>query len=205
MADFFISYTAADKDWAEWVAWVLDESGATTTLQAWDFGAGSNFALEMHRAAGEAQRTIAVLSPDYLKSKFGAAEWAAAFIDDPTGQNLEIDFQFVCANVLQEESSARSSMKILSALTKPRRANASNGCWTISPANEASLNEPRDFRDSQSHFRVERKLFRPRHNLLPQRLAWARYRRNPRLASLAFIAAPSSRFLTSTWSPRPAR
>ena len=90
-------------------------------------------------------------------------------------------------------------------VNEPRRANASNGCWTISPANEASLNEPRDFRDSQSHFRVERKLFRPRHNLLPQGLAWARYRRNPLLASLAFIAAPSSRFWASTWSPRPAR
>ena len=81
MADFFISYTAADKDWAEWVAWVLDESGATTTLQAWDFGAVGIPAADA--PAGKWRRRIAVLSPDYLKSKFGAAEWAAAFVDDP--------------------------------------------------------------------------------------------------------------------------
>jgi hypothetical protein len=41
----------------------------------------------MHKAATEAQRTIAVLSPDYLNSKFTAPEWAAAFVRDPTGEH----------------------------------------------------------------------------------------------------------------------
>ena len=46
-ADFFISYTAADVRWAEWIAWVLEEKQkCTTTLQAWDFVPGSNFVLE---------------------------------------------------------------------------------------------------------------------------------------------------------------
>ena len=54
-------------------------------LQAWDFAAGSNFVLEMDRAAGQASRTIAVLSPDYHKSQFAAPEWAAAFARDPEG------------------------------------------------------------------------------------------------------------------------
>ncbi len=41
----------------------------------------------MQKAATETIRTIAVLSPDYLQSKFTAPEWAAAFAQDPTGEN----------------------------------------------------------------------------------------------------------------------
>jgi hypothetical protein len=86
MPDFFISYTAADKVWAEWIAWVLEHAGYRVVFQEWDFAAGSNFVLEMQKAAATAKRTIAVLSPDYLKvSRFGAAEWAAAFSSDPDG------------------------------------------------------------------------------------------------------------------------
>ena len=85
MADFFISYTSADKSWAEWIGFVLEEEGFTVIIQAWDFRPGSNFVLEMQRAATEADRTIMVLSPDYLKSQFASPEWAAAFAQDPQG------------------------------------------------------------------------------------------------------------------------
>jgi len=37
MVDFFISYNKADKAWAEWIAWELEENGCTTVMQAWDF------------------------------------------------------------------------------------------------------------------------------------------------------------------------
>ena len=39
----------------------------------------------MQTAASEADRTIMVLSPDYLKSQFASSEWAAAFAHDPQG------------------------------------------------------------------------------------------------------------------------
>jgi hypothetical protein len=78
MTDFFLSYTQADRDWAVWIAWVLEAAGFTTKNQAWDFGAGSNFIAEMHKASAEAERTIAVLSPEYLGSHFGRMEWTAA-------------------------------------------------------------------------------------------------------------------------------
>jgi len=71
---------------AEWVAWQLDDAGYTTVIQAWDFRPGSNFVLEMQRAAAEAERTIAVLSPDYVQACFTQPEWAAAFAQDPTGE-----------------------------------------------------------------------------------------------------------------------
>ena len=83
--DYFISYTSPDKAWAEWIGWVLEETGAKVVLQAWDFGAGSNFVLEMQRAAKAADRTIAILSAAYLRSHFAAPEWAAAFAQDPEG------------------------------------------------------------------------------------------------------------------------
>ena len=83
--DFFVSYNRADARWAEWIAWTLEEAGQTIVLQAWDFRPGGNFVLEMQKAAVETERTIAVLSPDYLAAEFTQPEWAAAFAHDPTG------------------------------------------------------------------------------------------------------------------------
>jgi hypothetical protein len=40
--DFFVSYTQADRHWAEWIAWVLEEDGYRVLIQAWDFVPGSN-------------------------------------------------------------------------------------------------------------------------------------------------------------------
>jgi tetratricopeptide (TPR) repeat protein len=84
--DFFVSYNKADRQWAEWIAWTLEESGYSVVIQAWDFRPGGNFVLEMQRATVEAQKTIAVLSEDYLNSAFTQPEWAAAFAQDPQGQ-----------------------------------------------------------------------------------------------------------------------
>jgi tetratricopeptide (TPR) repeat protein len=85
--DFFISYTSADRTWAEWIAWQLEQENYTTIIQAWDIQAGSNFVLEMDTAAKTAERTIAVLSPDYFTSHFTPSEWAAAFRRDPKGEH----------------------------------------------------------------------------------------------------------------------
>jgi hypothetical protein len=85
MTDLFISYTSADQAWAEWIGHVLEDNGLSVTLQAWDFRPGSNFVLEMHKAAATADRTLLVLSPDYMKSQFAAPEWATAFAQDPQG------------------------------------------------------------------------------------------------------------------------
>lgn len=86
MSDFFISYTRADRSWAEWVAWQLEEAGYAVLLQSWDFGPGSNFILKMQQAATESERTIAILSNDYFRSEFARSEWAAAFAQDPDGK-----------------------------------------------------------------------------------------------------------------------
>lgn len=85
MKDFFISYTSADRSWAEWIAWELEAAGYSTIIQAWDFRPGENFVLEMQAAASDADRTVLVLSESYFQSSFTPSEWAAAFAQDPTG------------------------------------------------------------------------------------------------------------------------
>ena len=83
MKDFFISYNRHDKQWAEWIAWTLEEAGYTVVIQAWDFRPGGNFVLDMQRAAAECEKTIAVLSANYLQSEYTQSEWSAAFAGDP--------------------------------------------------------------------------------------------------------------------------
>jgi tetratricopeptide (TPR) repeat protein len=90
MKDFFISYNKADRQWAEWIAWQLEDAGYDVVIQCWDFLSGSNFVLEMHEAAKNAERTIGVLSSHFLDSIFTKPEWAAAFVNDPSGKKRKL-------------------------------------------------------------------------------------------------------------------
>jgi TIR domain len=90
LPDFFIGYNTADERWATWIAYVLEEEGLTTVVQAWDFPPGTNFVLHMQKAATGCDRTIAVLSPAYLSSVFAQSEWAAAFAGDPVGDRRSL-------------------------------------------------------------------------------------------------------------------
>jgi hypothetical protein len=81
--DFFLSYTAADRAWAEWIAWQLEEARYTTVLQAWDFRPGDNFVARMRDALETAERTLAVVSAAYLASPYCTDEWTSAFLHHP--------------------------------------------------------------------------------------------------------------------------
>jgi TIR domain len=89
-ADFFVSYTRSDKDWAEWISWVLEEAGYRVIVQTWDFDPGAHFVAEMHRATQRSARTIAVLSNAYQESLFASAEWQAAWVNDPSGRERRL-------------------------------------------------------------------------------------------------------------------
>jgi hypothetical protein len=88
--DFFVSYTQADRAWAEWIAWVLEEDEHRVVVQAWDFVPGSNWIHGMQAGVAGAARTIAVLSPDYLASAYGSAEWEVAWAGDPGGEQRKL-------------------------------------------------------------------------------------------------------------------
>jgi tetratricopeptide (TPR) repeat protein len=85
-ADFFVSYTSADRAWAEWIAWQLESEGYKVVVQAWDFTAGRDWAHEMQQATATAGRVVAVLSAAYLRSAHGEAEWRAFYAQDPSGE-----------------------------------------------------------------------------------------------------------------------
>ena len=83
---FFVSYTAADRTWAEWIAWQLEAAGHRVIVQAWDFRPGENFIVSMRRALDSSDRTLAVVSAAYLESVYGSDEWTAAFLHDRPGE-----------------------------------------------------------------------------------------------------------------------
>jgi hypothetical protein len=85
-ADFFVSYTSADRAWAEWISWQLEAEGYTVVVQAWDFTAGRDWVHEMQHATTTAQRAVVVLSPAYLQSAHGEAEWRPFYAEDPSGE-----------------------------------------------------------------------------------------------------------------------
>src|ERR1700712_4871324 len=84
--DFFVSYTSVDQRWAEWIAWQLDAEGYQVVVQAWNFGAGRDWAHEMQRFTSPAGRLVAVLSPDSLRSEYVEAEWRPFYAKDPSGE-----------------------------------------------------------------------------------------------------------------------
>src|SRR5260221_7370696 len=86
LKDFFVRYNKADRKWAEWIAWQLEEAGYSTIIQDWDFLAGANFVVKMDEATKETKQTVAVLSPDYVNALYTYSEWAMAFAEDPKGE-----------------------------------------------------------------------------------------------------------------------
>src|SRR5690349_21109226 len=90
MKDFFICYSGNDYLWAAGLDGWLKEAGYSTLIQSVDFAPGSNFVLEMHQALQTCQRTLLVLSPDFLLSPYTAAEWAASFVQDPSGEKRKV-------------------------------------------------------------------------------------------------------------------
>src|SRR5215472_19185386 len=77
--DFFVSYTQADRAWAEWIAWQLEEDGYRVLIQAWDMVPGSDWTQRVHEGVRQAGRTVAVLSAAYAESVYATAEWQAAW------------------------------------------------------------------------------------------------------------------------------
>jgi len=94
MADFFISYNAADFKKAEWIAWILREAGYAVRFAHWEIGVGGDIAQWMERALQDCKAMICVASPDYLKpqAKYSALERAAMLWQDVDGMQRRLIF-----------------------------------------------------------------------------------------------------------------
>jgi cellulose biosynthesis protein BcsQ len=85
VADIFISHVEQDRMWADWIAHQLGSVGYEVSLQGTAFPPGSDLETELRRAVAGASCTLAVMSPDYLKSAVARVAWDAALARDHTG------------------------------------------------------------------------------------------------------------------------
>src|SRR5215468_8221689 len=82
---FFISFNSADRDKAHWIAWTLKDAGHEVAVHDWELPAGGNVPLWMNTKLAWADRLIAVISPDYVPSRYSPMEWASRVWNDPDG------------------------------------------------------------------------------------------------------------------------
>lgn len=88
--DFFISHSSIDKEYAEWIAWTLEEAGYSTLIDSWDFPSGKSFVKCMQEGLVCSERIVIVASPDYWKADFTQAEWEYFYKLDPKSENQAI-------------------------------------------------------------------------------------------------------------------
>ncbi len=81
-ADFFISRSGADAEFAAEIGRILEDADYRVILQQWDF-ANRSFMQQMQAALESGARVVALLSPDYMKSEHCEAEWQATIAHDP--------------------------------------------------------------------------------------------------------------------------
>jgi tetratricopeptide (TPR) repeat protein len=85
MFEFLISYAWADHAWAEWIAWQLEVAGYATRLQALDVQLSDDLVIQIGQTVAGTARLVAVLSPAYLASRLGEAQWRPVAASDPSG------------------------------------------------------------------------------------------------------------------------
>ncbi|WP_053193873.1 FxSxx-COOH system tetratricopeptide repeat protein [Streptomyces resistomycificus] len=75
----FVSHAGHDSQWAEWVAWHLQEAGYGIELDLWHWRSGEDFVQKMNAALERASAVVALFSPQYFApGRYTEEEWTAA-------------------------------------------------------------------------------------------------------------------------------
>jgi len=75
----FVSHAGRDGQWAEWVAWYLQENGYKVELDIWHWRPGEDFVKKMSEALEKASAVVALFSPQYFgPGRYTEEEWTAA-------------------------------------------------------------------------------------------------------------------------------
>ncbi|MFC0527886.1 FxSxx-COOH system tetratricopeptide repeat protein [Phytohabitans kaempferiae] len=82
-SDVFISYTAVDRMWAEWISGELDDAGLRVAMREVDFPAESDSGGDVSAILADATRAIVLLSQDYVQSPNAADLWKLVASRDP--------------------------------------------------------------------------------------------------------------------------
>lgn len=90
MHDSFIIYHREDREWAEWIAWQLDNAQFSTILPVWGVLPGTDIELELHKAERKAKRTILLLSPNFFRTFANTPNWIDPLKRDAIEQQNKI-------------------------------------------------------------------------------------------------------------------
>ncbi|MDQ1046632.1 FxSxx-COOH system tetratricopeptide repeat protein [Streptomyces sp. V4I2] len=75
----FLSHAGHDGQWAEWVAWHLQQAGYGVELDLWHWRSGEDFVKKMTEALERASAVVALFSPQYFApGRYTEEEWTAA-------------------------------------------------------------------------------------------------------------------------------
>ena len=78
VANFFVSYTSSDRDWAHWIAAELLAQGHVPHVHEWEIEAGGNVLGWMEQHHDAADHVLCVVSAEYLKAPYSTLERQAA-------------------------------------------------------------------------------------------------------------------------------
>ena len=78
MADYFISYTSSDRDWAQWIGKELEALAHTPHIHEWEIQGGEDIYAWMEARHDAADHVLCVVSDEYLKAPYSTLERNAA-------------------------------------------------------------------------------------------------------------------------------
>ena len=83
MAEFFVSYTSKDRNWAFWIGQQLERLQHVARLHDWEIAAGGDIVRWMEERFKGADHILCVVSEAYLKAPYSswerrAAQWATS-------------------------------------------------------------------------------------------------------------------------------
>jgi hypothetical protein len=83
MADYFVSYTQSDRDFAQWIGKELEALGHKAYIHEWEIEGGENIYGWMENRIDAAHHMLCVVSEEYLKAPYSTLErpaglWVAA-------------------------------------------------------------------------------------------------------------------------------
>ena len=86
MKDFLICFVSADRAWAEWVAWHLEQAGYSVTLAEWQAPSGAGFAADFQEAARQTRNALGILSAAFLGLLRSQSNWERGLTGLPAGE-----------------------------------------------------------------------------------------------------------------------
>jgi hypothetical protein len=77
---------APTAQWAEWIAWQLEDEGYQVVVQAWDFSPGRDWEHETPPPPPPPSGSLQWCRPPTSGRPMGRLEWHPFYVEDPSGE-----------------------------------------------------------------------------------------------------------------------